>query len=337
MEELYDVGAGNARHRPSLRFCVNILSALVAFASFFSSPAQAAGCYVVGTWNLEHFGFGKSRGFPEMSGQIDERTPEQLDGIASAIRDTLQAKILVLNEINGRAGAASSAELDDLIARLGATWAHRIAASGESQRNAIIWDTRFVEEIAHKEIFVGRKLVEGKDIFERDPLAVFFRFLEDEEPRNDLLVVALHLASGQENEKNHDAAMLRLRGELRTLRGNDPILPNSEDDILLAGDLNASPFEPPTEEFFKSFNRGNWKLLAAGPTYPATRVNGSQIDYIIVTRTNSRQVGLWNEEISVPVAIVEQALAEGDMVQYRRDFSDHFPVTTCVDVVDDSD
>src|SRR6185312_2189598 len=104
-----------------------------------------------------------------------------------------------------------------------------------------------------------------------------------------LLVVGLHLASGQHLTENHDAAMKKLRDKLRTLRGHSPILPQSEDDILLAGDLNASPFDNNRESFFTTFNRGNWKLLASGPDYPATRINGSKIDYIIVTRENDTQ------------------------------------------------
>lgn len=315
------------------------IAALLVVCAVALSSRWAIGqdCYVVGTWNLEHFGVGKARGFPEMAGQIPARTNAQLDGIAAAIRDTLQARILVLNEINGRDGEETSAELEDLMSRLGPTWKYRIAVSGEAQRNAIIWDTEFAEEIAHKEIVVAPKTIEGSDIFERDPLAVYYRLVKNGQTKNDLVVIALHLASGQDKERNHDAAMFRLRDRLRALRGHNSILPRPEDDILMAGDLNASPFSGPTEKFFKSFNRGNWKLLADGPSYPATRVNGSRIDYIIVTRTNDLQVGLWGEEITDPVATVGRALAGGDMLMFRKDFSDHFPVTTCVAVIDDTD
>ncbi len=291
-------------------------------------PVSAQDCYVVGTWNLEHFGIGKSRGFPEMSGQLGPRTNAQLDGIAAAIRETIDAKVLVLNEINGRSHEASSAELDDLIGRLGPSWQHSIARSGDSQRNAIIWDSAHAEMIAQYEIEIAEEQIEGKDVFERDPLAVYFRLLQAGTTR---------LASGQHLAGNHDAAMARLRRELQWLRGRDPVLPREEDDIFLAGDLNANPYKAPKEAFFTSFNRGNWKLLAQGPDYPATRINGSQIDFIIVTRRNSRQHGLWGEEINTDEATVWHELASDDWDAFRRDYSDHFPVTTCVAVTDDSD
>lgn len=300
-------------------------------------PVSAQDCNVVGTWNLEHFGENKSRGFPEISGQLGPRTNAQLDGIATSIRDTIRAKVLVLNEINGLRDEARSAELDDLMGRLGPSWRYSIARSGGSQRNAIIWDSEHAEMIAQYEIEIAKEKVEGKDIFERDPLAAYFRFLQDGMARNDLLVVALHLASGQQHASNHDAAMARLRGELKSLRGRDPVLPREEDDIFLAGDLNANPYEAPTEAFFTSFNRGNWKLLADGPNYPATRINGSQIDYIIVTRRNSRQQGLWGEEIDTGQATVWNELAVDGLDAFRRDYSDHFPVTACIAVTDDRD
>lgn len=306
-------------------------------------PAVAQDCYVVGTWNLEHFGFGKKRGFPELQGErgLPPRTPEQLDLIAAAIRDRIGAKILVLNEINGRSGSANSAELEDLMTRLGPSWQHAIGKSGASQRVAVIWNSADVEELARFEVFVAEERIgtgnPKPDIFARDPLAMYFRFREGGEGRNDFLVVALHLASGQHQVENHDVAMERLRGELRALRGRNSVLPSSEDDILLAGDLNASPFDEHEEGFFHDFNEGNWKLLASGSDYPATRVNGSQIDYLIVTRTNSRQQGLFEEEIVVEDANVRNELANDGPDEFRRDYSDHFPVTTCIAVTEDTD
>jgi hypothetical protein len=96
------------------------------------------------------------------------------------------------------------------------------------------------------------------------------------------------------------------------------------------------------EKFFTDLDAGNWKVLA-GDTYPATRLSGvplepkSQIDYLIVTRKTEGQSGLLGEEIIAPEASVHQELAQGDWRTFRRVFSDHFPVTTCVGVTVDND
>jgi hypothetical protein len=188
-----------------------------------SHAASAETCYTVGTWNLEHFKAGKVRGFPELVGAngLPPRTDAQLDLLAETIRDKVDAKILVLNETNGRSGKATSAELEDLIARLGPSWRYAIAKSGSAQRVAVIWDSAFATEIARLEIAVPVTKVadgsESSDIFVRDPLAVYFRLVENGQPRNDLLVVGLHLASGQHFVNNHDAAMDRVRAEMRAL------------------------------------------------------------------------------------------------------------------------
>lgn len=67
-------------------------------------PAPSGLCYRVGTWNLEHFRQGTTRGFPENTRggpTYPARTPNDIVAIAAAIRDALGARILILNEING--------------------------------------------------------------------------------------------------------------------------------------------------------------------------------------------------------------------------------------------
>jgi len=313
------------------------LAVAVAFYLATAASAGAAQCLTVGTWNLEYFGVGKSRGFPEAAGEIGPRTNAQLDGIAQAIRDTIGASVLILNEINGRDGKASSAELEDLVQRLGPSWKYAIDKSGRAQRNAMIWDGNAVDALATQEIYIAPKKVNGQDIFERDPLAIYFR-AKGASKRADFLVVALHLKSGQGETENHDAAMDRLRRELKALRGHNDVLPAAEDDILIGGDLNASPYDGPKEGFFDSYNRGNWKLLAEGDDYPATRLAKRQIDYLIVTRKTSRQHGLWDEEVAASPAHVWRELAgNNNLDRYRKSYSDHFPVTTCVDATTDND
>lgn len=111
----------------------------------------------------------------------------------------------------------------------------------------------------------------------------------------------------------------------------------------MVGDLNASWFDSHVEQFFDELNGGEWKVLAKDSTYPATRLAGvplqprSQIDYLIASRNLPGKRGLFGEEITAEQASVHQGLADGDWDGFRRVFSDHFPVTTCVAVIPDND
>jgi len=63
----------------------------------------------------------------------------------------------------------------------------------------------------------------------------------------------------------------------------------------------------------------------------------SQIDYLIASRNLPGKRGLFGEEITAEQATVHQNLADRDWDGFRRVFSDHFPVTTCVSVIPDND
>jgi endonuclease/exonuclease/phosphatase family metal-dependent hydrolase len=166
--------------------------------------------------------------------------------------------------------------------------------------------------------------------------------------RNDLVVIGLHLASGQHKTDNHDQAMSLLRQRLGQLRGQSIVLPANEHDIVIGGDLNASNYDNRTEQFFQDFNQGTWSLLA-GNVYPATRLGDIQagagfqlgpksyLDYLIVSRQTGTVDGLMGDEISQATADVHQELANGQWDMFRRVFSDHFPVTTCFSIRSDND
>ncbi len=289
-----------------------------------AGPPPSGLCYQVGTWNLEHFHEGRSRGFPENTRggpSYPARTANDLSAIAAAIRDTLDVKILILNEIMGEEREVeeevqSRSELDALLTQLGPSYQYLITSAGGSQRVALLYDTRHVRLNSATEIPVPPTRVQGKDIFARDPLMAYFTFLHDGQPQNDLLLVGLHLASGQRRARNHDAAMALLLRRLNEARNDGTVLPTGEFDLILGGDLNASMFDNNVEQFFTDLNTGNWAVLA-GTTYPATRLAGvplaprSQIDYLIVTRQTGSQAGLLGEEITAPAATVHQELAHG--------------------------
>lgn len=299
----------------------------------------------VGAWNLEHLHDGASRGFPELVGTsaLPPRTPGDYTKIADAIRDQLGTAVVLLSEIAGVPGQRTSVELDRLKGLLGPTWKYAIGSSGGingGQRVAILYDDARVEALSIDELPVPREEVQGDDIFDRDPLVGYFRVRRAGAPGNDFLAVVLHLASGQGNVANHNRAMQRFREDLHAYCQSKPAL-RQEKDILVGGDLNASRYDNKREDFWDGYDASGYKFttLASedGNDYLATRLRGtplfpgSQIDYLLA----SEQL---KGALVLPVATVHHELAaSGDFLAFRRNYSDHFPITVSIFVANDID
>ena len=328
-----------------MRMSVAAIAALTTAISIgiFSNDVHAAEkCMVVGTWNLEHFKDGARRGFPERMGSsqaIPGRTNSDLEAIAVAIRDTMQIRLLTLQEINGKTrtnGSTYSPELDRLLSYLGSTFEYRIGNTGGKQRIAFLWDKRYVKANRIENLTVPETLVGGSDIFDRDPLLGHFSLLNGTQPKADFLFVGLHLKSGQRNTANHDAAMERLLNELKDLKGTSAIYPSGEEDVLIAGDMNASRYDNYREGFWGDMEDADWVVME-GKGYPQTRVNGSQIDYIFALDGAGAKKGMIKEEIDDDEAVVHMGLAKHGRFRFREVYSDHYPVTTCIKFAWDND
>jgi endonuclease/exonuclease/phosphatase family metal-dependent hydrolase len=316
---------------------------------------------VVSCWNLEHFCKGAERGFPEnQAGRYDPpgptlppRTEGQLAAIASTIVDRIKASFLVLCEVNGKLGKDEdgdplpvSEELDELVAKLPPGWRYVVSHSGGEQRIAFLYDSSRCRVNEVIEFEVPHRRIQGSDVFARDPLAAHVTLLQNGAARNDLVIIGLHLASGQEKCKNHDAAMETVLLLLGRAQAEGKLGGNAEHDVLLLGDLNCNMFSPPAERFFLDMDdpAGDWDVLA-GDDYPATRLSGSplglgssQIDYIIASRKTAARDGLLGDEITRAEARVHTELLQWKPPdEFRRDLSDHLPVTVEVGVTDDKD
>lgn len=313
--------------------------------------------YVIGCWNLEHFRNGTNRGFPEdrqtpAGPRIPPRSAAQIGMVAETIT-ALGASFLVLNEINGTTGEDEdgapitvSEELDSLLERLPDGWEYFVSFSGDEQRVAFLYDTGRIRINEIIEYEVPFRRIQGKDIFARDPIAAHVTLLADGQPRNDLVIVGLHLASGQDNHRNHDEALRTLLRLLEESQQVGELAGAAEHDVILMGDLNANMFRPPVEQMFLELEDpdGDWDVLA-GDDYPATRLSGvplgqntSQIDYIIASRRTTARNGLVGEEIIVTTAVVhDELLMARPPDAFRRDLSDHLPVTVPIRVTADGD
>ena len=306
--------------------------------------------YTVGCWNLEWFHLDHTRGFPEndphtppVGPTYQSRKTEDYQRIADIIRHRLEARLLVLNEINGQAGN-KSAELDRLLTHLGNSWAYFIGNSGINQRVAMLYDTATVRKESILELSIPQKKVDGDDIFFRDPLVGRFTFLDKEKhPKNDFIVVGVHLASGQQKVANHNEAMKVLRTKLHDLFDNGQ-LPAGEKDILIMGDLNASPYDNKQENFWTDFDKPRFDFEALAPEdgtlYPGTRLANvplhpkSQIDYILGSTATG---GISGELVQLLAQVHLNLTQPAGFDDFRAHVSDHLPVTVNIRVVSDDD
>ncbi|MFZ5479055.1 MAG: endonuclease/exonuclease/phosphatase family protein [Myxococcota bacterium] len=308
--------------------------------------ADAVTHYEVGSWNLEHFHDGAQRGFPENTDggpSYPSRTPTDLAGIAAIIED-LSLKVIVLEEINGEPGPDGkprSVELERLIDILGTdNYAYAIAESGDAQRVALLYDRRAARLNAVCETSFPNDYVDGKRLFDRQPLFGHFTFLVNGQPRNDLLVVGVHLASGQAHTKNHDQAMKTITEKILDARAEEWCVPADEHDVLITGDFNASRFDTKKEKFWDQMEAQGWDVLAEDG-YPATRLAGipltprSVIDYVIVSADGNH--ALIGEEVTGTNATVHHELLTGGADAFRSYASDHLPVTVKVRIMEDTD
>ena len=175
--------------------------------------------YKVATWNLEHFKDGKERGFPEYNDSYDppgpvypKRENENYEYIAQIILDQ-KFKIVALQEINGKTNGAltgidkhTSRELDKLVTYLGDSWQYVIGTKGGSQRVAILYDNNYAEGLSFCELNLPDEDIQGKGLFDRQPLAGYFKLIKDGEKKNDLVMLVFTLLPGKITTKT----MMRL-------------------------------------------------------------------------------------------------------------------------------
>jgi endonuclease/exonuclease/phosphatase family metal-dependent hydrolase len=301
---------------------------------------------VVGTWNLEYLGPGSSRGAPENSHggpTYPARTLNDLKFIGHAIQ-RINFCLVVLQEVGVKdtPDGPTAAELDKLVRVLGEGWQYRVSKSGRNRHIAILFDTARVALNAVCETDFAYRQLDGNNVFDCQGFYGHATFLRDGERQNDLVVFGVHLVPGQHKTKNHDHAMKAYVREIQERRGKSECIPDGEFDVLIAGDFNASRFDHAQEHFWDDMESQGWDVLAdSADEYQATRLAGvplkprSVLDYIIVSRG---QGGLGGDEVRATTATVWSDLLGGMTPEdFRRQASDHLPVTVKIAVVADRD
>ena len=297
----------------------------------------------LGGWNIEKLSTRAKRGFPELKGnnQLDSRTDEDLEEIANYIKDDLQVDGLMVTEIdaddvdNSTELRPLSVQLTKVVENLGPKWQYFLGRTGNELRIGFVFNTDRIKIKKMVNLDAPGFKVEDEDVYDRDPFIVWISLLEDGEEKNDLFLVGLHLKSQQKFVHNHMAAVAKLLGDMRSAAVRQDLglpAPSQEDDMIVVGDCNDAAHQRAGFKFMFDYFEGAG-LPHLGPddeTYPDTRVNGSQIDHVFVTK---KLLSNGVDESKFKVHLVP----DGERAAYRKTFSDHFPVTVDVTAHDDDD
>jgi endonuclease/exonuclease/phosphatase family metal-dependent hydrolase len=305
------------------------------------STSQAQEHIVVASWNIEKLG-GSGRGFGSGhgAGLLGSRTAEDLKKVAHLIRDELKldvvaAQEIAVTDIEGDHGTNN--ELDAILEELGPDWKYFLAPppggetpDPEDEHNihcALLWNSARVRLAKSVVMDIPNLNVGTKRAFDRRPLIGYFEVRNGDSTTNDFLLINVHLASGQENDENHLAAMVIIEQNLSHFLKRSSI---RESDRIVLGDFNDNPYardadgDPRFTNFLYQYMAHKKYRDLVTETSPATRMNiglTSIIDHVLIN--DSADVHIPNDaaEVYRPADATPAGLAA-----WRRTFSDHFPV-----------
>lgn len=295
--------------------------------------------YIVGTWNIEHFKAGAKRGFPENTrgGPSYPQHDRDLAHIARVIRDELGAAVLVLNEINGVSDSAptKSNELDALLLELGSSWQYMLSTDGGSERIAILFDS------TKAGLGTCHEFPNASGARDHFGCSFFFKHT-DNSGMNDLVVIGVHLKSGQNLNIEHNSEMADLLEGFAAAFDGKPFSKN-EKDIVIMGGFNSNFYDTKLENFWKDFGGSEYDIDVLAPDdvseYQPTRLEkvplrpNSIIDYIMATTISDGIV----DDLVRSTAHVHDELLSGPFENFRRVVSDHIPVTIRIRIRPDDD
>ena len=330
-----------------------IFLSVVGIAVSVSCSASAQNQLTITTWNIEHLGSpGRGFGGGFGSGNLPKRTDEDLQKLAKFIQDDLGSDVLVLQEIaitRRRRGASFSAPLNKMIKELAnqgqLKWNYFLPPVDKTppdeyfnQYLGFMWNARGVRLLRAFEMDLKNLALAGKNLFDRKPLAGYFEAIDARgSSRNDFVLVNVHFGSGQDNDENHLIAMTLIEFELARNFGKNAI---TEEDIVILGDFNDNPhFKKRGQKTHSPALYEHMRFKGYVDLVPqelkATRMNNdldSLIDHILVNQAAKQDVPTDRAVIFRPGGGDSSVYAD-----WRKTYSDHFPLSFRMTVRDDLD
>jgi endonuclease/exonuclease/phosphatase family metal-dependent hydrolase len=269
----------------------------------------------VGTWNLEFLG---------AEGNFRNNTPPRTAADHAAIGRKiaeLGACVLAVQEIN------DEASLREVAAGAGGDWNVVLGTSGgwddgkTAQRIGFVWDSAQVELLFAEELLQLPREFEGLPIFHRVPVTAGFRHKAS---GCDFRLVTVHMKAGQ---KADDAR--KRRGEATALANWLDALGNAsgeDGDVLLLGDFNSTYGAEPEQLFEQNDRR---RYLEPRTPSPTILHFADPIDHVVV--------GQHFQEVRRDSLAIDGDCDGLPREQWRKVYSDHFPVTATIVAREDDD
>jgi len=281
--------------------------AAVVLSVLFVLPCSA-GDIVVGSFNIEWFGHGNH-----------PRDGEQIALLANYIK-SLEVDVLACQEINPNGDKSENGISDwrDLTEALGEHYEAWYGSTGSSQRLAFIWRTDRVQLSDVGELKdVEREEVSGTNsrTFPRRPLTAFVKSLDG---GVDFRIVTVHLYWSVDKCRYQEAAQLNRWAK-------DYLASNEDDDLLIIGDCNTKPLgadETGKSKTIKnlvaddvleciSIDRDEWTTPESEERYDHAFLSGHLGETTYIEDS-------WD---------VRREVVEAYPYQYKRDISNHVPVS----------
>jgi len=282
--------------------------------SFLLAVNAFAGEITVGSFNIEWFGSGNM-----------PRTDEQIRLLASYIR-ALEVDILACQEINpfGDQSGNGTKDWQDLKRELGDNSEAWYGDTGRSQRLAFIWRTDRVEVTDLGELKgIQREQVSGTSAktFPRIPLTAYVKSLDG---GVDFRIITVHLYWTQDKARYAEARKLN-EWMSQYLSGAD------DRDVVLIGDCNTKPMgqgESQDSQTIKNLEKdGIFTCISKAHHEYTTPESQERYDHAFLSSD------LMDEYIENSWD-VRRELVDVYPVHYRRDISNHVPVTLRIRDVD---
>lgn len=295
-------------------------------------PAPLLADITITTWNIEHLGStGRGFGGGFGGGNLPLRTDAQLDQIGDFMRDTLQSDVIAVQEVAKTGPNNTSLELDRITTRMGPSWDYFLAdaptAAESGIFNGFIWNTDTVTVLGQFTMDFPNISLAGKELFDRLPVGLYFELNEPgQTDRTDIVLINVHLASGQDFDENHAIAMIAIERALNsTLRDNQI----TESDRVILGDFNDNPHALSAagnlirvQTLYQHMLRKRYvDLVPASMDF--TRMNDnltSLIDHVLAN-SSARNDILESEVVRFTPG------APSTFATWRATFSDHFPLS----------
>lgn len=269
----------------------------------------------IGTWNLEFLG---AEG--DFRNKLPRRDEADYQRIGEKVR-ALGVAVLAVQEICGEA------PLQKVAAAAGPSWRFVLGTTGgwddgvTSQQIGFLYDARVVELLQAEELLALPRELEGVPIFHRVPVSACFRVRAT---GCDFRAVTVHLKAGQkaQDEQKRRLEAQQLHGWIGSLHQDAA----EDQDLVLLGDFNSTYGTDP-----QRILEGGGSLQYLVPPTPSPTILHfpEPIDQVAA--------GPGFDELRRDSMTVHGDLGGLDRDQWRKTYSDHFPVTVTIAAAGDDD